>query len=214
MVEKMKSFDMEYSRLAQKINTGRAKALPVIHIRKNHSSYQYYDSETNQYHDIYALGMNQLKEYGHHANKNVNVWDNDIYGSLIDVHHADGSVTSGIIMDASSAGNKKANLDQWTEYVDPNNETVTWNFKRIGWGSTKNPNITKNKYNRRRDNMYCEDDMRGMQSQIIRFIRDLLASYSLTPQEVIRMVASEFALAVTRSLIDFVHEQYDKYKNR
>ena len=42
-------------------------------------------------------------------------------------------------MDASSAGNKKANLDQWTEYVDPNNETVTWNFKRIGWGSTKNP---------------------------------------------------------------------------
>lgn len=62
--------------------------------------------------------------------------------------------------------------------------------------------------------MYFEDDMRGMQSQIIRFIRDLLASYSLTPQEVIRMVASEFALAVTRSLIDFVHEQYDKYKNR
>ena len=59
-----------------------------------------------------------------------------------------------------------------------------------------------------------EEDMRGMQSQIIRFIRDLLASYSLTPQEVIRMVASEFALAVTRSLIDFVHEQYDKYKNR
>lgn len=62
--------------------------------------------------------------------------------------------------------------------------------------------------------MYYEDDMRGMQSQIIRFIRDLLASYSLTPQEVIRMVASEFALVVTRSLIDFVHEQYDKYKNR
>ena len=62
--------------------------------------------------------------------------------------------------------------------------------------------------------MYYEDDMRGMQSQIIRFIRDLLASYSLTPQEVIRIVANEFALAVTRSLIDFVHEQYDKYKNR
>ena len=62
--------------------------------------------------------------------------------------------------------------------------------------------------------MYYEDDMRWMQSQIIRFIRDLLASYSLTPQEVIRMVASEFALAVTRSLIDFVHDQYDKYKNR
>ena len=62
--------------------------------------------------------------------------------------------------------------------------------------------------------MYYEDDMRGLQTQIIRFIRDLLASYSLTPQEVIRMVASEFALAVTRSLIDFVSECYDKYKNR
>ena len=62
--------------------------------------------------------------------------------------------------------------------------------------------------------MYYEDDMRGMQSQIIRFIRDLLASYSLTPQEVIRMVASEFALAVTRSLIAFVSECYDKYNNR
>ena len=62
--------------------------------------------------------------------------------------------------------------------------------------------------------MYYEDDMRGMQSQIIRFIRDLLASYQLTPQEVIRMVANEFALAISRSLIDFVHEQYDKYKNR
>ena len=31
--------------------------------------------------------------------------------------------------------------------------------------------------------MYYEDDMRGMQSQIIRFIKDLLASYQLTPQE-------------------------------
>ena len=62
--------------------------------------------------------------------------------------------------------------------------------------------------------MYYEDDMRGMQSQIIRFIRDLLASYQLTPQELIRIVANEFALAVTRSLINFVEEQYDKYKNR
>lgn len=57
-----------------------------------------------------------------------------------------------------------------------------------------------------------EDDMRGMQSQIIRFIRDLLASYQLTPQELIRIVANEFALAVTRSLINFVEECYDRYK--
>ena len=62
--------------------------------------------------------------------------------------------------------------------------------------------------------MYYEEDLRGLQSQIIRFIRDLLASYQLTPQEVIRMVANEFALSITRALIDFVHDQYDKYKDR
>ena len=62
--------------------------------------------------------------------------------------------------------------------------------------------------------MFYENDMRGMESQIIRFIIDLLASYQLTPQELIRMVANEFALAITRSLINFVEEQYDKYKNR
>ena len=61
---------------------------------------------------------------------------------------------------------------------------------------------------------YYEEDFRSVQSQIIRFIIDLLASYQLTPQEVNRMVASEFALAITRSLINFVEEQYDKYQNR
>ena len=61
---------------------------------------------------------------------------------------------------------------------------------------------------------YYEEDFRSVQSQIIGFIRDLLASYQLTPQEVIRIVASEFALSITRSLINFVEEQYDKYKNR
>ena len=60
---------------------------------------------------------------------------------------------------------------------------------------------------------YYEEDFRSVQSQIIRFFRDLLASYQLTPQEVIRMVASEFALAISRSLINFVEEQYDKFKN-
>ena len=61
---------------------------------------------------------------------------------------------------------------------------------------------------------YYDEDFRSVQSQIIGFIRDLLASYQLTPQEVIRIVASEFALTITRSLINFVEEQYDKYKNR
>lgn len=108
-------------------------------MKLNGNNYQYYDSETNKYHDVYALGSEQLMEHGHYKNKKVNVYDNDIYGSIIEVKHQDGSVTSGIIMDASSAGNKKPILDQWTETVNPNNEQVEWQFKRIGWGSTKNP---------------------------------------------------------------------------
>lgn len=60
--------------------------------------------------------------------------------------------------------------------------------------------------------MYYEEDYRGLETQIIRFIRDLLSSYNITPQELIRLVVSEFAISVTRSLIDFVQEQYDKYK--
>lgn len=61
---------------------------------------------------------------------------------------------------------------------------------------------------------YEETDLRGMQSQIISFIRELLASYDITIQELIRIVASEFVLTVTRTLIDFVTDQYNKYKDR
>lgn len=60
--------------------------------------------------------------------------------------------------------------------------------------------------------MHIEDDYRGLETQIIRFIKDLLSSYNITPQELIRLVVSEFAISVTRSLIDFVQEQYDKFK--
>ena len=108
-------------------------------VKLNGNNYQYYDHETNQYHDIYALGMNQLKEYSNHKTKNLGVWDNSIYGSLIDVKHEDGNITSGIIMDCSLAGNKSAIIDQWCETVNPHNENVEFSFKRIGWGTTKNP---------------------------------------------------------------------------
>lgn len=62
--------------------------------------------------------------------------------------------------------------------------------------------------------MYYEDDYRGLETQIIRFIRDLLSSYNITPQELVRLVVSEFAISATRSLIDFVTDQYHKYKDR
>ena len=54
--------------------------------------------------------------------------------------------------------------------------------------------------------------MRGYESQIIHFIRELLSSYNLTIHDVIREVSTYFAIAVTKTLIDFVTEQYNKYK--
>ena len=62
--------------------------------------------------------------------------------------------------------------------------------------------------------MYYEEDYRGLETQIIRFIRDLLSSYNITQQELVRLVVSEFAISATRSLIDFVTDQYHKYKDR
>ena len=46
--------------------------------------------------------------------------------------------------------------------------------------------------------MYYEEDYRGLETQIIRFIRDLLSSYNITPQELVRLVVSEFAISATR----------------
>ena len=108
-------------------------------MKLENNQYKYYDSETDKYYPVYALGMNQLKEYSNHKNKNLGVWDNSIYGSLINIYHEDGSVTDGIVMDCSSAGNKSAIIDEWNANVNPNNEYVSWEFKRIGWGSTPNP---------------------------------------------------------------------------
>ena len=61
---------------------------------------------------------------------------------------------------------------------------------------------------------YYEEDYRGLETQIIRFIRDLLSSYNITPQELVRLVVSEFSISATRSHIDFVTDQYHKYKDR
>ena len=108
-------------------------------MKLENNQYKYYDQETDKYYPVYALGMNQLKEYSNHKNKNLGVWDNSIYGSLINIYHEDGSVTDGIVMDCSSAGNNSAIIDEWNANVDPNNEYVSWEFKRIGWGTTKNP---------------------------------------------------------------------------
>lgn len=63
------------------------------------------------------------------------------------------------------------------------------------------------------NNLYLEADVRGLEHEIIHFIKELLNSYNLTIHDVIREVSTYFAIAVTKTLIDFVKEQYNKYKN-
>lgn len=58
------------------------------------------------------------------------------------------------------------------------------------------------------------NDMRGLESSIINFIQDLLASYNLTVHDVIREVVNYFAIAMTRTLIDFVTDVYDKWVDK
>ena len=48
--------------------------------------------------------------------------------------------------------------------------------------------------------------------EVINFIIELLARYSLTPTELARIVASEFAISVTKTLIDLCGDQYNKHK--
>lgn len=58
------------------------------------------------------------------------------------------------------------------------------------------------------------NDMRGLESSITHFIQDLLASYNLTVHDVIREVVNYFAIAMTRTLIDFVTDVYDKCRDK
>ena len=59
---------------------------------------------------------------------------------------------------------------------------------------------------------YDELDMRGIKTEVINFIIELLARYSLTPTELAWIVASEFAISVTKTLIDLCVDQYNKHK--
>ena len=105
-------------------------------IKVNNGTYQYYDQETNDYYDIYAVNINQVKQHG---KGKAAVWNSDLYGSLIDVHHSDGHVSKGIIMDACGQAAKESKIDRWDVNVNPNNEQVSWNVKRYGWGKSPNP---------------------------------------------------------------------------
>lgn len=58
------------------------------------------------------------------------------------------------------------------------------------------------------------NDMRGLESSITHFIQDLLASYNLTIHDVLREVVNYFAISVTRTLIDFVTDVYEKCRDK
>lgn len=59
---------------------------------------------------------------------------------------------------------------------------------------------------------YDELDMRGIKTEVINFIIELLARYSLTPTELARIVASEFGISATKTLIDLCVDQHNKHK--
>ena len=105
-------------------------------IKVNNGTYQYYDQETNDYYDVYAVNINQVKQHG---TGKAAVWNSNLYGSLIDVYHEDGHTSKGIIMDACGQAAKESKIDRWDVNVNPNNEQVSWKVKRYGWGKSPDP---------------------------------------------------------------------------
>ena len=64
------------------------------------------------------------------------------------------------------------------------------------------------------NNLYLEADVRGLEHEIARIVKDTLSYYGLTLTDVVRIVARELAIAITDRLYQIVKEYYDKYKGR
>ena len=62
------------------------------------------------------------------------------------------------------------------------------------------------------NNLYLEADVRGLEHEIARIVKDTLSYYGLTLTDVVRIVARELAIAITDKLYQIVKEYYDKYK--
>ena len=62
------------------------------------------------------------------------------------------------------------------------------------------------------NNLYLEADVRGLEHEIARIVKDTLSYYGLTLTDVVRIVARELAIAITDRLYQIVKEYYDKYK--
>lgn len=62
--------------------------------------------------------------------------------------------------------------------------------------------------------MYLETDIRGLEHEIARVVKDVLSYYGMTLTDVVRIVARELSIAITDKLYQIVKEYYDKYKGR
>ena len=62
------------------------------------------------------------------------------------------------------------------------------------------------------NNLYLEADVRGLEHEIARIVKDTLSYYGLTLTDVVKIVARELAIAITDRLYQVVKEYYDKYK--
>lgn len=60
--------------------------------------------------------------------------------------------------------------------------------------------------------MYLETDVRGLEHEIAKLVKDVLGYYGMTLTDVVRIVARELAIVITDKLYQIVKEYYDKYK--
>ena len=97
--------------------------------RVNNNSIQYYDNQFG-WCDIYAVNIDQVKEYG---TGKASVYNSKLHGSIMEVKHQDGTTTNGIILDACGEARKKAIIDKWVYNQEKENEMVDWFMKRQGW---------------------------------------------------------------------------------
>ena len=55
---------------------------------------------------------------------------------------------------------------------------------------------------------------RSIESEIASIVKSILESYSMTLDDVIRIVVRELAVAATHAIVDKITEWYDYYKKR
>ena len=109
---------------------------------KNINNVMHYRDPQYGYLPIYALNIDQIKEYG-------KVYDSKLFGSVIEIKYPDGSTGRGIIMDACGQCAKESKIDLWV-YHDDNSkhiEDINFKFTRIGWGNDYNQRIFDSRMN-------------------------------------------------------------------